>query len=133
VNIRPILFALVGVAAGIALVVSCGHGPSGADAADACNCPAAEPPLTGRVVRVSTTDNLPGNTDYANLRASCPSADSVVLGGSCRLAATSSSVVLRESGIDDQTGADGWLCAFGNSSATLVSVTATVICLNPAQ
>jgi hypothetical protein len=42
-------------------------------------------------------------------------------------------MTLRESGIDPQQTGDGWYCGFGNSSAAPVTVTATVICLNPAQ
>ncbi len=130
-SMRPFLGVFVGAAIGIALVISCGSSPGTADAADVCNCPAAEPPLSGRVVRVKTTDDIPGTADHVNIRASCPM-NSTVLGGSCRLAGPSGAMTLRQSGIDEQPTGDGWYCAFGNSSAQPVTVTATAICLNPA-
>lgn len=131
-SIRSILLVVSGAAMGVALVISCGNPTPAADAADVCNCPSAEPPLAGRVVRVQQTGDIPASTEFYNLRAYC-AAGATVVGGGCRLAGPSTQVTLRENGPDPQQTGDGWYCGFGNSSAAPISATATVICLNPAQ
>jgi hypothetical protein len=75
--------ALAGATAAIALMIACGDdSPSGADAA-VCDCPAAEPPLEGRIVVISGSGDIPPNGTGGGV-ASCP-AGAVLLGGSCAI------------------------------------------------
>ncbi len=53
---KTLIIALVGAAVACALILSCGNdSPGDADAHTTCDCPAAEPPLSGRIVRVTET------------------------------------------------------------------------------
>ena len=81
--------------AGVLLVVACGDdSPGDADAAT-CDCPAAEPPLAGRITVVHGTRLIPANgADLAE--AVCPMG-ATLLGGGCRLAVPDS-VFLEEAG-----------------------------------
>src|SRR5262245_48087793 len=89
--VNSMLLVLVGVVAGIAVVVSCGDrvpakvdaavdGPSPADAAK-CDCPAAEPPLAGRFMIVGNAATVAPN-DRGFQGATCP-ADTQLITGSC--------------------------------------------------
>jgi hypothetical protein len=118
-----------GVVLGVALVVACGDdSPTDVDAADAaCNCPAAEPPLSGRITRVRADNNLsPGAGGAA--AASCP-AGALALGGSCEVAATDTNVVL----LSSRFVAEGYRCDWSTVNATMARTgTAEVVCLSPA-
>ena len=86
---KTILIGLAGAALACALILSCGgDDQSGADAqaADAqtaCDCPASEPPLAGRIVRVTDTVAL-AVQDSGGISAICP-AGGTLLGGGCGL------------------------------------------------
>jgi hypothetical protein len=126
-----VVLLLSGMLAGVVLVLSCGDdSPSRADAAT-CDCPAAEPPLAGRLVRVNQTVVIdPGTSGYQG--AGCPTG-SVLVSGSCTNSTSSGpDLTLQQSGFirDDQ---QGWDCFFKNNSASPVTVKVTAICLMPAS
>lgn len=131
---RASAFAILvcGLVAGIALVVACGDdSPGDVDAADAaCNCPAAEPPLAGRITRVRADNNLSaGGTGGAS--AFCPTG-ATALGGSCEVATTDTNVVLLSSRFVPGT-APGYRCDWSTVNATMARTgTAEVVCLAPA-
>lgn len=132
---RNIVMLVVGAALGIALVLSCGHGPSPVDAADQCNCPAAEPPLTGRIVQV-TTPSLTIPAQSAQAAGPQCAAGATVIGGGCRLESLVPDIVLSENGpIIPRDGAanPGWYCQWKNPTTADVTAKAIAICLNPAQ
>jgi hypothetical protein len=122
---------VTGVAVGILLVIACSDdSPGQVDAADggACNCPAAEPPLAGRVTHVRLDNNLsPGGGGIASV--ACP-AGAIALGGSCEVATPDTNVVLLSSSF----AAGGFVCNWSTVGATMTRLaTAEVVCLMPAQ
>ena len=124
-----LVLLLAGMLAGIVLVLSCGdNSPSKADAAP-CDCPAAEPPLGGRLVRVSTTDTVAPNTnDFQSV--GCPEGG-LLISGSCTDAEPQrSELTLQQSGFhSDDT--QGWVCYFKNNGLIPITIKATAICLVP--
>ncbi len=126
------VYLVVGVAAGISFVIACGDdSPGDVDAADAsCNCPAAEPPLAGRITRVRSDNNLsPGGTGLSGVF--CPSG-AIVLGGACEVAVSDTNVVLLSSRIVPGA-APGYRCDWSTVNATMARTgTAEVVCLTPA-
>lgn len=141
---HSIVTLVVGMLAGIVFVFACGDdGPTPADAqADApnvdapaatCDCPAAEPPLAGRITVVNVLQTIPG-TDRGGQTAVCPEG-AIRLSGSCTAGdlATIRNVTLQQSGyygIGDEFRA--WHCEFRNNEATPVVIKASVTCLIPA-
>src|SRR5688500_2286149 len=71
----------MGMLIGISLVLSCGDGSPGKVDAAACDCPAAEPPLAGRILVVDQTQTIPGNS-LGGQGAECPQG-ALRLSGSC--------------------------------------------------
>ena len=130
-NIAPLpVLVATGIAVGGACLVSCSDdSPGQADAA--CGCPAAEPPLTGRIQRVTDTSTMQANGD-AVVTALCPDG-ALIIGGGCATSPEGSvyDVVLRFSHQDD-TGR-GWICLFHNNQATAVDIRSSVYCLVPAR
>jgi hypothetical protein len=124
-----VALVFAGMLAGIVLVLSCGDdSPSKADAAT-CDCPAAEPPIAGRLVRVSNTQIVNPNSN-AFASTACPR-DGLLISGSCTNDTSSGpDVTLQQSGVytDNE---QGWDCFFKNNSASPVTVKATAICLMP--
>jgi len=82
---KPLIILLAGTILGAGLVLACGDDqPPPADAAEVCNCPAAEPPIPGRIVmekETSTAIEPRMTTFHSN---GCPSG-SFLLSGGCRL------------------------------------------------
>lgn len=129
-----------GMAAGMALVLSCGDDSPGrvdaavdapvVDAPVTCDCPAAEPPLAGRFVIVSNTTVIPSN-DTGAQSALCPEG-SQVISGSCTTATLNPvrDVTLQQSGFYEAN-PTVWSCLFKNNEAAPVTVKASVICLKP--
>lgn len=122
-----------GFAVGIALIVACSDdAPGNVDAADAaaCDCPASEPPLAGRITRVRVDNTLsPGAGGGAS--AFCP-AGAVALGGACEVAITDTNVVLLSSRFTAGTPA-GYGCVWSTIGAAMARTgTAEVVCLTPA-
>jgi len=128
-RIHSFAYLAAGVACGIALIVACGDDtPGDVDAADAaCNCPAAEPPLAGRITHVRGDNTLsPGGGGVASVF--CP-AGAIVLGGACEVLVTDTNVVL----LDSRFEGGGYRCDWSTVNATMPRTgTAEVVCLTPA-
>lgn len=124
---------LLGVAFGAGLIVACSDdSPPDADAA-VCDCPAAEPPLAGRIVaseRVSA-NIIPGNGGGTGIQ--CPEG-ATLLGGSCRLEVSDRLVTLMEAGADRSVPpVVSWRCEWSSSSTMARIGYAEAICLMPPQ
>lgn len=122
----------MGMLIGISLVLSCGDdSPGNADAA-ACDCPAAEPPLAGRIMVVDQTQTIPGNS-RGGQGTGCPEG-ALRLSGSCTTPDINPlrDITLEQSGF--YLGEDrGWHCEFKNNEATPVTIKVSVVCLVPAS
>lgn len=121
--------SIIHVAASIALVclAACADdAPAGVDAA--CSCPAAEPPLAGRIVTVRDQRDIPGN-QIGIAGPACPTG-ATVLGGGCRLMDSNRGIYVREDGPAD--GGPAWLCVWDSSTPAPAVGIAEVICLVPA-
>ncbi|MGN6104477.1 MAG: hypothetical protein ACTHU0_05180 [Kofleriaceae bacterium] len=94
-----------------------------------CDCPAAEPPLDGRIVVVNDTWMIAAN-DTGTAEASCPSG-ARILSGSCTTEVRNPirDVTVRRSGFFE--GERSWGCDFRNNESTPVAVKSSVICLVP--
>lgn len=122
----------LGAVIGAGVVVACSDdSPGNADAAT-CDCPAAEPPLAGRIVRVTATAEIAPN-GFGTQGVSC-AAGSTLLGGSCRLmdGNGNGNVYLNEAGIIN-LGGQGYQCEWHSMSLIAATGIATAICLMPAQ
>jgi hypothetical protein len=124
----------VGFIIGAISVLSCGDdNPKQADAATTCDCPASEPPLSGRITR-ATRQRAFTPMGYSNVIATCESG-SIALSGGCFANSTDSKYVLNSS-YPYSTAPDaqpsGWSCDYYNGTASPVTSTAYVTCLKPA-
>lgn len=131
-SFRSIVILLAGVAAGCVLVVACSDdSPSDADAA-VCDCPAAEPPLAGRIVRVRDTNTIqPGGGGAAG--PTCPTG-AVALGGACQVMNDDDRIQVQESRFITVGADQGYQCRWTGRDATVANMgTAEVVCLVPAQ
>jgi hypothetical protein len=134
---RFILGLSCGAAFALAAMLACSDDAPGAvDAADGgrCDCPAAEPPLANRIVRItgSAREVLPVARGGAST-ACAPGA--IALGGSCTLAAGAdlSQIRLIEAG-HPADGPNAWNCEWFNSGNAAVTAVAAVNCyIPPAQ
>jgi len=135
-SIRSVVLALSGMAAGIALALACNGEGSAADAADggACDCPPAEPPLEGRIVRVSNSLEIAENS-VGSLAVGCDTGsldgkEGILLGGSCSLQSLSSEAFLNYAGISPQTGGENtWFCQWRNDGDDPDTMITTAVCL----
>lgn len=122
---------LFGAVLGISLVLACGDDGHDIDAARAddaatCDCPAAEPPITGRImVRTSTVD-IAANDVASNL-AACNSGEEM-LGGGCESLTALDDMTLVSSARDD---AGSWKCTWRNANPVAQPTTAQAFCLVP--
>lgn len=123
---------MAGLVAGAALVVACSDdSPGDADAA-VCDCPAAEPPLAGRII-FSRGSNPIAAASTAIASADCP-IGAVVLGGACEVMDADANVLVMESRFTRIGGGEGYQCRWSALNATAANTgTAEVICLVPAQ
>jgi hypothetical protein len=130
-NISKLAIAACGLLAGVVLVVSCSDdSPGDADAA-ACDCPAAEPPLNGRIVAVRASNPIQPGTGGGQV-ASCPQG-ATILGGACEVMISDRSIQVASSRID-RTASHGYVCEWSARDATVANTgTAEAICLVPAQ
>ncbi len=133
---RSLLLLFCGSILGVGLVVACSDDSPGDVDAAACDCPDAEAPLAGRLVRVSSAALTVAPNSQNGTFASCPTNATLVSGG-CYID-------------DDQTGRQlyatafgptgpgqqsllGWRCDYINGSAAGTAVIhAEAVCLNPA-
>ena len=126
---KTLIIALTGAALACALILSCGNdSPGDADAAT-CDCPAAEPPLAGRIVRVSETVALAAQ-DSGGTNASCATG-ATLLGGGCDLQTGNDRITVSYAS-PDGGGAEAWNCGWNNPTTTANTGIATAICLMPA-
>lgn len=127
--------SLASAAFAVTLVVACSDdSPPPADAQDAavCDCPAAEPPLQGRIVPVVVPDTVPP-MDIAIATAQCQDGG-ILLGGGCREVGLDGRIVIRSAGpmrIDPNR--PGFHCSWLSTSPAAINVEAEAICLMPAQ
>jgi hypothetical protein len=130
-----ILILVGGFACGVGFVMSCGDqtSPANVDAAQRqCDCPAAEPPLTGRIVRMTSNDVVPAMTS-SGVSVFCEFG-TILLSGGCYAKSTDPKYVLKSSfpGPDGVANPGAWNCEFYNGTAALVTSTAYAMCLKPA-
>ena len=120
---------LAGMLAGIVLVLSCGDdSPGNADAAT-CDCPAAELPIAGRLMRFSNTRTIDPGSASGN-SAGCPQGGLLISGSCTNNASSAPDLTLQQSGFYTDT-SQGWSCEFKNNSAVPVTIKVTAICLMP--
>jgi len=126
---KTVIIALTGAALACALILSCGNdSPGDADAAT-CDCPAAEPPLAGRIVRVTETVALAAQ-DTAGVNVDC-AANATLVGGGCGLQTVDDRIMVTYAS-PDLGGAETWACSWNNPTTTANTGVATAICLMPA-
>jgi hypothetical protein len=124
-----VILLLAGMLVGIVLVLSCSdNSPANADAA-ACDCPAAELPIAGRLVRFSNTRVVDPGTNTAE-GAACPQGG-LLISGMCTNdpVSSGSDLTLQQSGAGDNL--QSWTCWFKNNSLSPVTIKVTAICLMP--
>ena len=127
---KTLIIALGGAAIACALILSCGNdSPGDADAHTTCDCPAAEPPLAGRIVRVTETVALAGQ-DTIGLNVDC-AAGARLVGGGCGLQTVDDKIMVTYAS-PDLGGAETWACRWNNPSTNANTGIATAICLMPA-
>ena len=136
IRINTLLGSVAGFVAGVIFVLSCGDGdsPDPADAAVPCDCPAAEPPLAGRIVRVISRREIAGMT-LAGWSAQCELED-IVLGGGCYFASGDPKFTLSSSTpapTDGQSVPFAWYCEVYNGTPNPINASAHAICLKPAK
>ena len=133
---KPLVYVLVGAVSAAALVIACSDdSPGDADAA-ACDCPAAEKPITAsRLVRMDGIDIETVSVGGGAASVICPAGGVVITGGCYTLTDPSGSgVSLSASGpLPASTAAAiGWQCEYGrNTSGSDATVRAQVTCLMP--
>jgi len=131
---KTILIALAGAAVACALILSCGgddQSGSDAQAADAqtsCDCPAAEPPLSGRIVRVTETVPL-AVQDTGGVSSICDTG-ATLLGGGCGLQTGDDRIFISLSTPGGSPAS--WACRWNNPTTDANTGIATAICLMPA-
>ena len=129
------LLLLMGAGLGIALVFACGNdAPTDADAAAHCDCPAAEPPLDGRIViTAEATADIPAQ-DVGAQSVRCPDG-ATPLGGSCTLETSiARDITLSEAGFKFSTPDDPvWTCVWNNPTTTPNVGIVRAVCLLPAE
>lgn len=131
--IKTLATLLAGAVAATVMIVACSDdSPSDADAA-VCDCPAAEAPLAGRVMRVRGLDSdLPANSG-TNASASCP-AGALLLSGWCEIVnmpGTPPQAAIVNSG-SSPFEANTWQCTWRNYSLGSGTTHAEAVCLMPA-
>jgi hypothetical protein len=123
-----IVLFFAGMLAGIVLVLSCGDNSPGKADADTCDCPAAEPPIAARIVRINQTAVVNSGSNAFH-GAACPQG-SLLISGSCTNETSSGpDLTLQQSGVYDN--GQGWNCWFKNNSVSPVTIKVTAICLTP--
>lgn len=130
--INSLLLVLSGAGFGVGLVLSCGdNSPRHSDAAT-CDCPASEPPITGRVIAIvgPPVTIQPGIPTAAGV--SCDPGTQL-LSGACQAANDTAleDITLQQSGPNPQL--FGWFCAYKNNTAVAVQVKAIALCLKPSK
>lgn len=124
-----LLNTVAGFALALALLLSCSDDAmDNVDAQGTCDCPAAEPPLAGRIVWVESDPVTIRASDLGDVSVGCPDG-AMVLGGSCDVVDNNAALTLNESRDGDQR--RGWGCTFRNPSPSDADVVARAVCLVP--
>ena len=130
--IQVAIGAALGVGLALGVVPSCGDNSSHRADGGACDCPASEPPLAGRLVVVAGTPTIlqPGMSNGAG--AGCPPG-AVFLSGYCEdvLTMEDADITIQQEQLDPKSFNFG--CSFKNNGLTAVTVHATALCLKPAM
>lgn len=142
---KPMLLLMSSATTGIMPLSSCSDGqrvgidamvdaPEMLSATSTCDCPAVEPPLTGRLMVDSQVVTLGGNEDRSIIKL-CPQGAMAISGG-CNFEdpflRIKRDVVLREAGlIYDSTGPAAWRCTVRNNESALFTYEIFVLCLVP--
>jgi hypothetical protein len=130
-TLRTPLLILAGAALGIGLVLACSDdAPGDADAAPVCDCPAAEPPLEGRIVlSVANTVQMAAG-ERRSTGADCN--EGILLTGSCSIEnGSSTDVTLELAGWLAADNPNVWNCNWHNGSLDPRVGVAQAKCLVP--
>jgi hypothetical protein len=132
---KTVLVLIVGFVCGVVFVMSCGDqtSPARVDAASQqCDCPASEPPIAGRIIRVLSNRTLPA-MESDGVVALCEPG-TILLSGGCFARSTDPKYVLKSAyaGPDGAADPRAWICEFYNGTAAPVTSTAYATCLKPA-
>ena len=129
--ISSIVPLIAGMIAGGILVLSCSDDSTNKADAGTCDCPAAEPPLAGRIMVVDQTQII-GPNSTGTQGTECL-AGALRLTGSCTTATLNPvrDVTLEQAGFYNAADQRGWDCHFRNNEATAVTIKASVVCLIP--
>ena len=119
-----------GLAAGMLLVISCSDDHPGSADAATCDCPAAEPPLAGRVQIVKATQEISAGS-FGGQSNRCPE-NSVLLSGGCGTPDGQPAELELQQSRPAMT-EDGWACHFRNNATGPVTIQVTAFCLVPAS
>lgn len=127
-----ILGAISGAVASLTLVIACSDDSPGDVDAAVCDCPAAEPPLAGRITAVTDTNPITAGLTGAT-SVLCP-VGATVLGGACDVMTDDPLIQVQESAFVRGAQQQGYRCNWSALDAT-VNNTGKVeaICLVPAQ
>lgn len=126
--------SIAGALIATTLILACGADDSSTDArADAgtCNCPAAEPPLAGRIVRVSDTLSV-STGGFSSVATLCPTGGTL-LGGGCKLADNVSDPMFHFINAGTNGDGSGFACDWRNSNTFARDGIAEAFCLVPPQ
>ena len=127
-----ILAMATGLVIGATLVIACSDdSPGDADAA-VCDCPAAEPPLTGRIMSIRSGPNSINAGGAGFQAANCP-IGATLLGGACEVTNVDANVLVMESRIQRGSNFAAYTCSWSALNATVANTgVAEAICLIPA-
>jgi hypothetical protein len=133
---KTLITLATGAMSALVLVVACSDdSPGDADAA-VCDCPAAEAPLAGRIIRVRGDNQTLTPGGRANPLAQCPTG-AILLHGWCdevQEAGTQPTIAITSAGAPDAT-PSMWTCVYKSYSTAGPNtiVHAEAVCLMPAQ
>lgn len=127
---RSIIQIVAGAAFGVVAVLSCTDSPRHSDAA-ACDCPASEPPIAGRVVVFEGQPRTVAAGQQSSVAVQCMPGMQFV-SGSCTAGDPTvlEDITVQQFGFNKTT--FSWSCVFKNNKAVPVDVKALVMCLKPA-
>ena len=123
-------FIIAGTAAGIILIVSCSDDAPGSVDAATCNCPAAEPPLAGRIRQVTRSLEIGPNSTGLH-SADCELGAQVLGGGCAGPEGIIKDIVIRQTRPSGGN-VPGWSCDVRNNEPTPVTMQVMAFCLTPA-
>ena len=128
---KTLAMLLTGSIFSAALIVACSDdSPHDVDAAT-CDCPAAEPPLSGRIMQVRGTDVDVAPNNGAAAGATCP-ANSILMNGWCEFVDGGAQAALVNAG-PSPSQPQTWFCRWNNYNAGIGTVHAVAFCLMPPQ